>query len=189
LRQYLRSDLELRAKVNSLEAGAAALPALEEQYRALLLAADMREKEMAKLVWERDRLKTKNRALMESNNTLKTDADTLADLRKEHAALQTQLARLSGQQVNERTPPVVLQELLLQHTQAIQRVHQQMSANVAREKKELAEARQCKVCMSRPADTILAPCQHFVLCSLCCSSVSRCPICRTVVTNKLPVYT
>ena len=189
LKAYLKSDVELRARVASLSAGADMLPSLSEEFKLLKLTLDQKEKEHAKILWERDRLKTKNAMLMTRNNELKEEAQQLAVLQKEHEKLQQAHARLGGHNVNAQTSPTVLQELLLHHTNAISRVHGQMSQNVLREKKELQEARQCKICMSRPSDTILLPCSHFVLCGTCAHSIKVCPICRSSVHDKRPVYT
>lgn len=222
LKAYLKSDVELRARVASLSAGADMLPSLSEEFKLLKLSLDQKEKEHTKAVWERDRLKTKNSILMTRNNELKAEAEALVALQKEHEKLQQSHARLSGHHVNAQTSPTVLQELLLHHTNAISRVHGQMSQNVLREKKELQEARQCKVsrhahprarsightvsylahgrlllvesrcaqiCMSKPSDTILLPCSHFVLCGTCAHSIKICPICRSSVHDKRPVYT
>lgn len=188
LKAHLKSELDLRAQVALLSAGSTRAASMEEEFRALKMAADVRDKEIAKAAWERDRLRTKNKALMHANNELKSDSEQLAALRKEHAALAQTHARMSGALVDASTPAGVLNDLLLLHSGAISRVHQQMAANIAAEKKELKEARQCKVCMGRPCDTILLPCSHFVLCGSCAGSVTRCPICRQTTHDKRPVY-
>ena len=36
----------------------------------------------------------------------------------------------------------------------------------------------CVVCMDRPPTVITLPCKHKVLCKLCASQVSSCPVCR-----------
>jgi len=188
LKAHLKSELDLRAQVTLLSSGSSRAASMEEEFRSLKMAADVRDKEIAKAAWERDRLRTKNKALMHANNELKSDSEQLAALRKEHAALQQTHARMSGALVNSATPAAVLNELLLLHSGAISRVHMQMASNLAAEKKELKEARQCKVCMGRPCDTILLPCSHFVLCGACAGSVTRCPICRQTAHDKRPVY-
>lgn len=40
-----------------------------------------------------------------------------------------------------------------------------------------ADLRMCAQCRSVPAEMILHPCGHFVLCSLCCNTTSDCPEC------------
>lgn len=191
LKSFLKSDGELRATVARLSSGSdpTRTASLEEELISLRLALDASNKEAGKAAWERDRLKSKQQQLMTKNNELKTDSEALQTLRKEHTLLQQTHARLNGHHVNASTSPAVLQELLLLHSTALERVHHQMSANLAAERKELKEKGTCKVCMSKPADVILLPCSHFVLCSLCAHSVKSCPICRSHVANKLPVYT
>ena len=193
LKSYLKSDVELRAQLAQLSASGAHDPARaaerEEELVALRLAMDQGAKEAAKGAWAYDRLKSKQQQLMERNNSLKADSEALTALRKEHTQLQQAHARLNGQYIDERTSPAVLQELLVLHATALARVQQQMASNLAAERKELKEKGSCKICMAKPADTILLPCSHFVLCGVCAASVQRCPICRTEARSKLPVYT
>jgi hypothetical protein len=42
-----------------------------------------------------------------------------------------------------------------------------------------ADLRMCAQCRSVPAEVILHPCGHFVLCRLCCNTTSECPECHT----------
>ncbi|CAJ0581996.1 unnamed protein product, partial [Mesorhabditis spiculigera] len=47
----------------------------------------------------------------------------------------------------------------------------------------------CCVCLEEKPNTILYPCRHIVMCRNCASnSGSRCPMCRTVITQKAAVY-
>lgn len=41
----------------------------------------------------------------------------------------------------------------------------------------------CCVCMELPKNTLLMPCKHLCVCSTC--NVNTCPLCRTVITNKI----
>lgn len=47
----------------------------------------------------------------------------------------------------------------------------------------------CKLCFVNKSDTVLQPCGHFLLCSLCAEKVKNCPICRSEINNLVPVYT
>ena len=152
LKAHLRSESDLRSQLAALREDSSRFEALHSQFRSAQLSLDLREKDAAKLVWERDRLRLKNKTLMERNNELKADSEALAALRKEHAQLSASYARLSGQNVNSSTSPAVLQELLLHHAAAIERVHKQMATNLAAERAALKESRSCKVCM-RSAST------------------------------------
>mmetsp|Transcript_45097 Transcript_45097/g.116635 ORF Transcript_45097/g.116635 Transcript_45097/m.116635 type:complete len:257 (-) Transcript_45097:235-1005(-) len=56
------------------------------------------------------------------------------------------------------------------------------------EKEEEGDKDICKVCFDREIDTVLVPCGHIVVCGECASNVSRCPLCRNVIEQKVKVY-
>ena len=46
----------------------------------------------------------------------------------------------------------------------------------------------CKVCFDEPANVLLIPCKHLVLCEACAALTLTCPICRGSVSETLLVY-
>ncbi|KAI4319191.1 hypothetical protein MLD38_032821 [Melastoma candidum] len=46
----------------------------------------------------------------------------------------------------------------------------------------------CRVCFEREISVVLLPCRHRVLCSNCCEKCKKCPICRSLIEERLPVY-
>ncbi|OQR67833.1 neuralized protein 4-like [Tropilaelaps mercedesae] len=51
----------------------------------------------------------------------------------------------------------------------------------------------CVVCLENPRDTLLKPCCHFVLCSVCAalllqSSLKECPMCRKTIVDLEKIY-
>ena len=50
------------------------------------------------------------------------------------------------------------------------------------------ELKLCKVCMTEERNVAIAPCGHFVLCNLCASCISQCPICRSNVKHFAKIY-
>ncbi|KAL8575374.1 hypothetical protein ACOMHN_048667 [Nucella lapillus] len=67
-----------------------------------------------------------------------------------------------------------------------------MGAYLARlqaENRQLASQTLCRVC-HRPAaiDTLLLPCGHLVVCSLCAASITACPLCHSPVHATTRVY-
>lgn len=46
------------------------------------------------------------------------------------------------------------------------------------EVRRLKEARLCKVCMDNEVGVVLLPCGHLVTCTICASSLLKCPVCR-----------
>lgn len=46
----------------------------------------------------------------------------------------------------------------------------------------------CRVCFEEQIDVVLLPCKHHILCSTCCEKCKRCPICRGIIEERMPVY-
>ncbi|WCJ24607.1 Transmembrane Fragile-X-F-associated protein [Euphorbia peplus] len=46
----------------------------------------------------------------------------------------------------------------------------------------------CRICFEEHINIVLLPCRHHVLCSTCCEKCKKCPICRVVIEERLPVY-
>nr|XP_043636546.1 uncharacterized protein LOC122607598 isoform X2 [Erigeron canadensis] len=46
----------------------------------------------------------------------------------------------------------------------------------------------CRVCFERQLNIVLLPCRHRILCSTCSVKCKKCPICRVIIEERLPVY-
>jgi len=46
----------------------------------------------------------------------------------------------------------------------------------------------CCVCMDAPVEVVLMPCRHLSMCAECGGSVSRCPLCRVQIEERLKIY-
>lgn len=46
----------------------------------------------------------------------------------------------------------------------------------------------CKVCKFNEVSVLLIPCRHLCLCRDCNGLVNVCPVCRLMVTDRVPVY-
>ncbi|KAI8542976.1 hypothetical protein RHMOL_Rhmol08G0182400 [Rhododendron molle] len=46
----------------------------------------------------------------------------------------------------------------------------------------------CRVCFEAEIGVVLLPCRHRILCSGCCDKCKKCPICRVLIEERLPVY-
>ncbi|XP_050075193.1 death-associated inhibitor of apoptosis 1-like [Anopheles maculipalpis] len=53
---------------------------------------------------------------------------------------------------------------------------------------EVTDEKSCKVCYSRPYDTVFMPCGHVVACGKCASSVTKCPLCNEQYTNVVRIF-
>jgi hypothetical protein len=47
------------------------------------------------------------------------------------------------------------------------------------------EQRDCLVCLEDPKAIILVPCGHYSLCRGCASLLSKCPLCRSPISQKI----
>ncbi|KAK6925218.1 hypothetical protein RJ641_009544 [Dillenia turbinata] len=46
----------------------------------------------------------------------------------------------------------------------------------------------CRICFEKEICVVLLPCRHRILCSGCCEKCKKCPICRVLIEERLPVY-
>ena len=54
--------------------------------------------------------------------------------------------------------------------------------------KELEESRTCVICVNSLRTLAFLPCGHFISCSSCASSVTNCPICRTLIRETKHIW-
>ena len=56
--------------------------------------------------------------------------------------------------------------------------------------KNIHEQRMCIVCQEREKSTLLMPCRHLCLCSVCSGreELRNCPLCRSEISDRIPVY-
>eukprot|EP00033_Pygsuia_biforma_P003854 GCRY01004222.1.p1 GENE.GCRY01004222.1~~GCRY01004222.1.p1 ORF type:complete len:201 (-),score=1.71 GCRY01004222.1:27-629(-) len=69
--------------------------------------------------------------------------------------------------------------------------HPSPSSELAKAEQELKALRsqlECKICMDAKTNVIFIPCKHYVCCSECSRRLTRCPICRTKIRQKITVY-
>lgn len=46
----------------------------------------------------------------------------------------------------------------------------------------------CKICLDRPADTIILACGHMPACEICSYALVKCPICRGAIKSRFKVH-
>ena len=52
----------------------------------------------------------------------------------------------------------------------------------------VTNSEKCSICISDDRTVLFLPCRHLVTCKKCSERVSRCPICRTCISQKMHVY-
>lgn len=45
----------------------------------------------------------------------------------------------------------------------------------------------CKVCLCNNINTVFFPCRHAVLCCICADTFPECPICRSIITDRIGI--
>lgn len=50
------------------------------------------------------------------------------------------------------------------------------------------DAKICVICMDSSYDTLLYPCNHLAVCSICVESLTNCPMCRVPITGYVKVF-
>ncbi|KPP70978.1 E3 ubiquitin-protein ligase XIAP-like [Scleropages formosus] len=53
---------------------------------------------------------------------------------------------------------------------------------------KLQREKQCKICMDRDIAIVFIPCGHLATCNDCSQSLTKCPICCAVITQKIKAY-
>ncbi|KAK7279571.1 hypothetical protein RJT34_24624 [Clitoria ternatea] len=46
----------------------------------------------------------------------------------------------------------------------------------------------CRICFEEQINVVILPCRHHILCSTCCEKCKRCPVCRGIIEERMPVY-
>ena len=62
------------------------------------------------------------------------------------------------------------------------------SSSTATELKQLVESRKCKSCHKEDACVVLVPCGHLACCVECGNKVNRCPVCRSMIKERIRSY-
>uniref|UniRef100_A0A182I2W5 Uncharacterized protein n=2 Tax=Anopheles arabiensis TaxID=7173 RepID=A0A182I2W5_ANOAR len=62
--------------------------------------------------------------------------------------------------------------------------------NVSKDKEqdEVSDEKCCKICFTRPFDTVFMPCGHVVACGRCAATTTKCPMCNEPYTSVQRIY-
>ncbi|EGD78295.1 hypothetical protein PTSG_09361 [Salpingoeca rosetta] len=124
------------------------------------------------------------------------------------AIVRSELRRLHTQQERARQMARIMQaraqqqHAVRQHRaqqqerRQVLRQHRAQQEQAARDSDEANESpTNCNVCLDNACDTVIVPCGHMCMCSMCADrlldlprSQHRCPVCRTHVDNIIPVF-
>lgn len=183
-----RSDRKLKEDVVRLSMQVTKLRGAQEKYRDVQATLAQHESSIAKLTRERDRLREKTKA--QSARILELEAATkgLAKTQEANLSLQQRVDYLSGKDLAARSA-ADLNDLLTHFSDGLARVSATLTSTLERERKAMAERRNCKICFDREIQVLLLPCSHYVACEACSRECSRCPICRRPVSERRGVFT
>ena len=84
----------------------------------------------------------------------------------------------------KRRTELLLEEMLLENATLKERI------KIAEQKVKpdnVKDPLSCDVCMDAKKDTVLEPCGHLCVCSICAKVLDKCPVCRTekIATRKI----
>ncbi|XP_010532064.1 PREDICTED: uncharacterized protein LOC104808160 isoform X2 [Tarenaya hassleriana] len=46
----------------------------------------------------------------------------------------------------------------------------------------------CRICFEYSINVVLLPCRHHFLCRHCCEKCKKCPVCRVLIEERMPIY-
>ncbi|GAM28764.1 hypothetical protein SAMD00019534_119400, partial [Acytostelium subglobosum LB1] len=77
----------------------------------------------------------------------------------------------------------------IQKLSAIKQEEWKKQLNILKKEKELLQDQNnCIICTERPPNTVLMPCRHSSLCSKCSNVLTRCPVCRTNIEERIETF-
>eukprot|EP01129_Flabellula_baltica_P017732 TRINITY_DN9942_c0_g1_i1.p1 TRINITY_DN9942_c0_g1~~TRINITY_DN9942_c0_g1_i1.p1 ORF type:complete len:244 (+),score=34.14 TRINITY_DN9942_c0_g1_i1:25-732(+) len=87
--------------------------------------------------------------------------------------------------------PVSVKDLGLEELKVIQEKLYVAAQNVGEQIHQIKSSMgdgNCCICLDKPANTLCLPCKHLCLCNYDSKMIDRCPICRTMITEKMEIY-
>ena len=66
-----------------------------------------------------------------------------------------------------------------------------LQENLDHEKKHLQEElqqKECKICFNAEISMLFQPCHHVSTCDRCSMTITQCPICRQIITEKIKAF-
>ena len=67
-------------------------------------------------------------------------------------------------------------------------VENTVDQELKKENERLKDERLCKICADKELGVVFIPCAHFVTCTTCAASLTRCPVCRSTITSLVKTY-
>jgi len=92
---------------------------------------------------------------------------------------------------------VVIGELIPENNKELERLEEMLKLTLKKveEKKQELKVKQiyddqksCNLCMDKQKNIALMPCGHVCVCSECCESLIKCPVCRSTIHQKVKVF-
>jgi len=178
--------------------------ALEDKFKPSLLhlqptlhsgASEIEELKQSLLHSRSENTKIQNKLNALRKQTSKIDSDLIVSesttlrLRNERDILRTKIANLSGKDLKNKS---------LEELEGIETLLREGLKLVGLEKerkvKEMltteSDKRMCVICQESPKCVLLMPCRHLCCCKDCSrrNELTKCPLCRQIVTQKIDVF-
>lgn len=116
------------------------------------------------------------------------------ELERDNASLKQQLGAVTAERDHllgrglgqlDEGELVALEESV---TRALQLVRQARIEALESAKRSAQEQQLCKVCSDNAINVVLVPCGHMCLCNVCADKVTSCPLCRTMISQRVRTF-
>jgi len=148
-----------------------------------------KEKERRRKILENEGLSELN-GLTKQADLLRNEVETL---KREKDVLAKENNALSGREIDGMTVSEVekLEKYLLQTSKLISeaKIKGQVTEQLLKEKAKMETEKKCVVCVLAAREVTIIPCGHHCCCKPCSDKVSKCPVCRATITDRVVTFT
>jgi len=143
---------------------------------------------------DKQKFQNQANAIKEQTGLITSDlmaAETTSNrLRKERDKLRMRVKELLGLELKDKNM-AQLEAIESELKQGLLKVGKEKEKLVSNMLNEEEEKRLCVVCQTSTKSVLLMPCRHMCLCAECSrnNAMTKCPLCRKAIEQKVDVYT
>ncbi len=104
--------------------------------------------------------------------------DSVAQHSRKVSLLQQELEETK---VKEKDVDTMSPDALIEH-------HKELSSTMEKVQKRLVSDNLCSICQVKPRCVLLSPCKHACVCQECSPQITKCPICREVIADRIKFF-